>query len=34
MKSFVEIDKYSKGNYIKLLSVVSKLSGLLSIVSI
>ena len=30
MKSFVEIDKDSKGNYIKLLSVVSKLSGLFS----
>ncbi|HOT87971.1 MAG TPA: hypothetical protein PKZ43_00325 [Bacteroidales bacterium] len=30
MKSFVEIDKENKGDYLKLLSAVSKLSGLFS----
>lgn len=30
MKSFVEIDRENNGNYLKLLSVVSKLSGLFS----
>lgn len=30
MKSFVEIDRENKGDYLKLLSAVSKLSGLFS----
>jgi len=30
MKSFVEIDQENKGDYLKLLSAVSKLSGLFS----